>query len=298
MNIPPLCFVRFARPAPIIQRGIFWYSVYRHLRLLVSPALLGDLECFIKVAVFQGTDQTIFKDRREFTGSLMQQMNEVYDFIDFRNQTRATIERLLRIDVRDYPEIAVREALLNLLVHRDYSFSASALISIYADRIEFVSIGGLMPGIDLEDIMVGISVCRNQDLANVFYRLHLIEAYGTGMGKIMRAYESMAEKPSIETTKNTFKIILPNINAKYEMGNFSVPKAESITSSAAGAEEILSDEERVLEYARSHGAITRNDIIELLKVSTSTASRVIRKMVKSNLLKQNGKARNTNYTVK
>ena len=75
------------------------------------------------------------------------------DFIDFRNQTtRATIEKLRRIDVRDYPEIAVREALLNLLVHRDYSFSASALISIYADRIEFVSIGGLMPGIELEDI--------------------------------------------------------------------------------------------------------------------------------------------------
>ena len=50
-----------------------------------------------------------------------------------------------------------------------------------------MSIGGLMPGIDLEDIMVGISVCWNQDLANVFYRLHLIEAYGTGMGKIMKA---------------------------------------------------------------------------------------------------------------
>lgn len=213
----------------------------------------------------------------------MQQMNEVYDFIDFRNQTRATIERLLRIDVRDYPEIAVREALLNLLVHRDYSFSASALISIYTDRIEFVSIGGLMPGIDLEDIMAGISVCRNQNLANVFYRLHLIEAYGTGMGKIMRAYEGMEEKPSIEITRNAFKIILPNINAKYETGKFSAPEAESITSSAAGAEKILSDEERVLEYARSHGAITRNDVIELLKVSTSTASRVIRRMVKSNL---------------
>ena len=55
----------------------------------------------------------------------MQQMNEIYDFIDFRNQTYATIEKLYRVDVRDYPEIAVREALLNLLVHRDYSFSAS-----------------------------------------------------------------------------------------------------------------------------------------------------------------------------
>lgn len=268
-------------------------SLYSNLGLLLSDQCAHT----IKVAVFQGTDQTIFKDRREFAGSLMQQMNEVYDFIDFRNQTRATIEKLRRIDVRDYPEIAVREALLNLLVHRDYSFSASAFISIYADRIEFVSIGGLMPGLDLEDIMVGISVCRNQDLANVFYHLHLIEAYGTGMGKIVKAYEGMEERPTIETTRNAFKITLPNINAKYERENASVSKAETITSSVSRTEKSLSNEEKVLEYARSHGAITRNDVIELLGVSTSTASRVIRKMVKSNLLRQNGKARSTNYTI-
>ena len=269
-------------------------NLYSNLALLLSDQCVHT----IKVAVFQGTDQAVFKDRREFSGSLMQQMNEVYDFIDFRNQTRATIEKLLRIDVRDYPEIAVREALLNLLVHRDYSFSASALISIYADRIEFVSIGGLMSGIDLEDIMVGISVCRNQDLANVFYRLHLIEAYGTGMGKIMKAYEGMEEKPSIETTKNAFKIILPNINAKYETGNISALQTETALNTDAKTEKNLSEEEeKILEYAQSHGAITRNDVIGLLEVSTSTAYRVIKKMVKSNLLKQNGKARNTHYTI-
>ena len=213
-------------------------GLYSNLALLLSDQCVHT----IKVAVFQGTDQTIFKDRREFTGSLMQQMNEVYDFIDFRNQTRATIEKLYRVDVRDYPEVAVREALLNLLVHRDYSFSASAFISIYEDRIEFVSIGGLMPGIELEDVMVGISVCRNQDLANVFYRLHLIEAYGTGMGKIMKAYESMQVKPVIETTKNAFKIILPNINAKYETENATV-KTKSGTPVTIHTEKELSDEE-------------------------------------------------------
>ena len=268
-------------------------GLYSNLALLLSDQCVHT----IKVAVFQGTDQTIFKDRREFTGSLMQQMNEVYDFIDFRNQTRATIEKLYRIDVRDYPEVAVREALLNLLVHRDYSFSASAFISIYEDRIEFVSIGGLMPGIDLEDVMVGISVCRNQDLANVFYRLHLIEAYGTGMGKIMKAYESMQVQPVIETTKNTFKIILPNINAKYEIENAAV-KTKSGTPVTVHTEKELSDEEgKILEYARKHGAITRNDVIGLLEVSASTAARVIRKMVKTNLLEQKGKARNTHYTI-
>lgn len=268
-------------------------GLYSNLALLLSDQCVHT----IKVAVFQGTDQTIFKDRREFTGSLMQQMNEVYDFIDFRNQTRATIEKLYRVDVRDYPEVAVREALLNLLVHRDYSFSASAFISIYEDRIEFVSIGGLMPGIDLEDVMVGISVCRNQDLANVFYRLHLIEAYGTGMGKIMKAYESMQVKPVIETTKNAFKIILPNINAKYETENATV-KTKSGTPVTVHTEKELSDEEeKILEYARKHGAITRNDVIGLLEVSASTAARVIRKMVKTNLLEQKGKARNTHYTI-
>lgn len=268
-------------------------GLYSNLALLLSDQCVHT----IKVAVFQGTDQTIFKDRREFTGSLMQQMNEVYDFIDFRNQTRATIEKLYRVDVRDYPEVAVREALLNLLVHRDYSFSASAFISIYEDRIEFVSIGGLMPGIDLEDVMVGISVCRNQDLANVFYRLHLIEAYGTGMGKIMKAYESMQIKPVIETTKNAFKIILPNINAKYETENATV-KTKSGTPVTVHTEKKLSDEEeKILEYARKHGAITRNDVIGLLEVSASTAARVIRKMVKTNLLEQKGKARNTHYTI-
>jgi len=269
-------------------------GLYSNLALLLSDQSVHT----VKVAVFQGTDQMIFKDRREFTGSLMQQMNEIYEFIDFRNQTRATIEKLLRIDVRDYPEVAVREALLNLLVHRDYSFSASALISIYVDRIEFVSIGGLMPGVDLEDVMAGISVCRNQDLANVFYRLHLIEAYGTGMGKIMGAYEGLAEKPTIETTKNTFKIILPNINAKYETGNMPGLKVEPVTEVDAEDEKPLSEEEeKILKCAGENEFITRNEIIDLLDVSPSTAARLIKKLVKKNLLAQSGKARNTKYTI-
>lgn len=260
-------------------------GLYSNLALLLSDQNPHT----VKVAVFQGTKQMIFKDRREFGGSLMKQMNEVYEYIDFRNQTRATIEKLSRIDVRDYPVIAVREALLNLLVHRDYSFSASALISIYDDRIEFVSIGGLMPGIDLEDVLAGLSVCRNQNLANVFYRLHLIEAYGTGLTKIMEAYEGTSEKPVISTTKNSFKIILPNINKKYETqtaieNTLSMPVSESDNNV-----------QRVLEYIREHGSITRPETEELLGISASTASRLIRKMVKTGLLLQNGRARNSRY---
>ena len=270
-------------------------GLYSNLAMLLSDQCVHT----IKVAVFQGKDQTVFKDRREFSEALMKQMNDVYDYIDFHNQTHATIEKLLRIDVRDYPEIAVREALLNLLVHRDYAFSASALISIYEDRMEFISIGGLMPGIELEDVMAGISICRNPDLANVFYRLHLIEAYGTGISKIIGAYADVAEKPVIETTRNTFKIILPNINAMREKVRISEPEAkeENPETNKEDTQELSSEEEQVLEYAGKHEDFTKNDVVSLLKVSASTAARVIRGLVERNFLKRNGKARNTYYTL-
>ncbi len=75
------------------------------------------------------------------------------------------------------------------MVHRDYTFSVSTLISIFDDRIELVSIGGLVKGVNYEDIMLGVSITRIDKLANVFYRLELIEAYGTGIPKIFRSYE-------------------------------------------------------------------------------------------------------------
>ena len=112
----------------------------------------------------------------------------------------------------------------------------------------------------------------------------------------MKAYEGVEEKPVIETTKNAFKIILPNINAKYEKRNDPAFPAEAPTNVPVGAP--LSDgDEKVLEYARMHGAVARSEVIELLEVSASTASRVLKKLVKNNLLKRNGKARNTNYTI-
>lgn len=253
-------------------------GLYTNLALLLSDQNFHT----VKVAVFQGNDQTVFRDRREFSGSLLKQVNEIYEFIDFRNRTRATIEKLSRIDVRDYPELAVRETLLNLLVHRDYSFSASALISIYDDRIEFVSVGGLMPGIELEDVMAGLSVCRNQNLAEVFYRLHLIEAYGTGLGKILKAYEGTVQTPVITTTKNSFKIILPNVNTEETEPEISVTDQDD-------------REKAVLEYMKEHHEITRADVEKLLGTSTSTASRVIRKLVESGQITAKGKTRNARY---
>lgn len=167
----------------------------------------------------------------------------------------------------------MREALLNSLVHRDYSFHASTLISIYDDRIEFVSVGGLLPGLELEDLMMGVSACRNPHLANVFYRLQLIEAYGTGMRKIMGAYAGAATQPQIIATNNAFKIVLPNVN-------FTATKAkEPAANSTEAPSASHSREDEILRFLAEHPSITRKEAQALLEVSQSTAGRILKEMV-------------------
>lgn len=255
-------------------------GIYSNAAMLLSDQCSST----IKAATFSGTDKSDFQDRREFGGSLFQQMEEMYSYLDLRNRTRATFEGLYRNDVRDYPEEALREALLNSLVHRDYSFSASTLISVYDDRIEFVSVGGLLGGISLDDILLGLSVCRNPKLAAVFYRLKLIEAYGTGMPKIIKAYAGSGLEPKIEVTSNAFKITLPNRNAvKKETNVADMPR---------------SNEERILSFVESNGHIVRSDVDVLLDVSQATANRILKRMVADGLLYQDGNGRKTKYKKK
>ena len=116
------------------------------------------------------------------------------------NQELMAVQEDLQKQIEDLEDPSVIERLareelgLSLIhiSHRDYAFSASTLISIFTDRIEFVSIGGLPKGITYEDILLGVSVPRNPRLANIFYRLRLIEAFGTGIPKIKGSYQGQA----------------------------------------------------------------------------------------------------------
>ena len=175
---------------------------------------------------------------------------------------------------------------MNLLIHREYSYRASSFVSLYADRIEFTSIGGLLSGVTLNDVMMGISVCRNVKLANIFYRLELIEAYGTGMRKIMEAYAETGKKPEIETSENAFKIILPNLNVRTETTKSPVNKP---------AEE--DQEEMIISLAKRQGAFTRKEVQEKLGTSQTTFGRLLKKMIGNGQIIQEGKGRNTHYRI-
>jgi ATP-dependent DNA helicase RecG len=250
-------------------------GIYTNLALLLSDQCVHT----VKLAVFEGKVKAVFKDRREFAGSLLKQLNDIYDFIDRYNRNRSEINGLHRIDKRDYPPESVREALLNALIHREYSFGDSTLISIFDDRIEFTSIGGLVRGITFNDMMLGISVARNRKLAAVFYRLTLVEAYGVGMPSIMQSYEGCAAKPQIEVTDNAFKITLPNVNE-------IVPKA------------FLSENEHsVMALFKDKDIIIRKDAEIALDVSQTMAGRILKGLSEKGEIRAVGGGKNTRYVL-
>ena len=245
----------------------------------VAFLLSDQCTATIKTATFNGTDKLNFQDRKEYSGSLFEQMENVYQYLEMRNKKRASFNGLYRIDTLDYPLDALREALLNCLVHRDYSFSASTLISVYDDRIEFVSIGGLPDGINLDDILLGISACRNPKLAAIFYRLELIEAYGTGIPKIMSSYKDTGFEPKIEVTNNAFKITLPNLNYSID-------------------EQTETEDNRIVAFIDKNGFITRKDVEELLGISQTSANRILKDMVDKSVLYRIGNGKSIKYKKK
>ncbi len=251
-------------------------GTYTNLALLLSDQCTHT----VKIAVFEGEQKTVFKDRREFCGSLLKQLNDAYQFIDQFNHTHAHTEGLYRVDKRAYPTEAIREALLNAIVHREYSFSASTLISIFDNRIEFVSIGGLARGISQSDILLGISIARNKKLADVFYRLHLIEAYGTGMPKIMEAYKEHGLEPHIEISDNAFKIALPNTNATVKETKV----------------ELTENEQGVLSVLKE-GIKSRPEIQKALGFSQTTAIVTIAALLDKGLVVKVGNGNKTKYKI-
>lgn len=231
----------------------------------------------IKVAVFGNESNTDIKAAREFGGSVFEQLDGALEYLELCNANPAEITGLFRVERRDYPPEALREALINAVVHRDYGFSGSVIVNVNYSRMEFISLGGLAEGLSPEDLGSGVSQPRNKNLAAVFHRLSLIESYGTGIRRIYDMYLKCAAGPRIEVTPHTFKMILPNMNAPEGMLRRSTPATPQMN--------------KITDYLKTHGSITDEGIRELLGVRSTRAYTVARAMCESGLLKTAGRGK-------
>ena len=268
--------------------GITQNDIFTNLALLLSD------QCHhtTKIAVFKDEFCTEFRDSKEFGGSVFKQFEDSVTYLALCNRTASTIKGVVRTDKKDYPEEAIREALLNALVHRDYSFSGSIIINVNDSKMEFISLGGLLPGLSTEDIRIGVSQPRNKKLAEVFHRLRLIESYGTGIRRIFKLYENCPIQPVIEVTANAFKIVLPNMNACGAV-------AERVPEAAEKAPVVITPQMKtVLDYLAEYGEMTDEDLQELLNIKKTRAYLLARQMNENGLIDIIGRGAAKKYKLK
>lgn len=248
-------------------------DMYTNLGALISDQCAHTT----KVAVFSDEECTSFRDSKEFGGSVLNQFDKTIEYLSLCNKTAAVIKGIERIEKSDYPEEAIREALLNALIHRDYSYSGSIIINVNDAKMEFITLGGLLPGLELEDIRAGISQLRNKALAEIFHRLRLIESYGTGIRRIFKLYENCPVKPKLETTPNTFKIVLPNMNAV----EAEEPKGNNEDIETA---ETTPQMDKILKEIEVKGKVSVKEICDLLGVKKTRGYVIVRKMCEMGMI--------------
>jgi ATP-dependent DNA helicase RecG len=253
--------------------GLLMFGVY--------PQIF-ELQLFIAYLQYYGTTTTEeaptgerFLDNRKFEGTIKEIIDGAVAYVMASMRKGSLIRGVTRQDIYEYPEVALRESIVNAVAHRDYSqFVRGSHIQVrmFADRLEVENPGGLYGRVTIDKLQEGQST-RNRLLMHLMEDVHLVENRGSGIDAMLDAMrKANLQPPRFEDKRTSFLVVLYNAPA-------------------------MSDEERILAYIREHGSIKRADCQQLLGVDEIKAKYVLRKMKDAGLLRQEGTRRGAHYVL-
>lgn len=244
-----------------------------------AAGLLADKNYFPGIDIVKfGENISIIQKRSTFEivsilevyDRTMQVFKDYYQYEVIQGAERKRIEKI--------PEEAFREAIANALIYRAWDVEAQIRVLMFDDRLEVISPGGLPSGISEPEYLSGrISVLRNRNLANVFYRLGFVEIFGTGITRIKQLYEDSIRKPDFEVTENTIKIILPVFEENLN----------------------LTEDERAVYSILSRTLLKPiGEIAPYLPFGKSKTTQLLKKLCQKGVIVVEGKGRGTKYIIK
>jgi ATP-dependent DNA helicase RecG len=254
----------------------------RALQILTGSA---DFEyARIQCALFKGNTPLEFIDRKENAGSLLSQIEGAMQFLKQHIPLSGRIEGIQRIDRYEISMIALREAVVNAVVHRDYSISGSDIkVAIFDDRVEITSPGCLPNTLDISEIGTGRSEIRNHMIAGTLKRMGIIEQWGTGTAKMVK--ECGETPPVFRETGHHFKVVFER--------PFNAPKADD-DGVTDGVHDIQT---RLLSTIKRHPGLRSNHLAQKLSLTQITTERNLRKLKRSAQIAFNGAPKTGGYYV-
>ncbi len=256
----------------------------------------------IQCALFKGKTRDIFIDRKEFSGPIYEQIDDAYHFVLRHIDMGARIDGEYRKDLYELPISAVRETIANAVLHRSYLDRSCVQVCIYDDRMEVSSPGMLYGGLDVETAKTGKSTCRNEAIAEAFHYMHIVEAWGTGIPRIInRCNEYGLPAPVFEEFGDGFKVTLfrkvSNAQKKVSNAQKKVSNAQKKVSNAFDeyipflrdedvTDKFINNIKIIYEKNNLNEPFGQINVMEWLKCSKSKATNIMKVLKNADIIEK------------
>ena len=232
--------------------------------------LLSDQNALVfNVGKFKGNNVVELEEIKSYSNqSLIKTTNEIVDYIDKQNKTFTTITSSKRKEEKLFDSIAMREALINALVHSDYTYENTPTFRIFDDHIDIISVGGIPEGLEQEEFLSGYMSPKNPQLMKIFRDLGFVEHMGTGIIRILSKYD----KSIFTFSTNFIKVSIPFNKTGNDMANSKIPK------------NVTKRQSKIMELIDQNINITQDEIASIIGVSRYTIIREIKDLEEKNYL--------------
>jgi ATP-dependent DNA helicase RecG len=256
-------------------------------------------------AVFKGTDRAVFLDKREFTGPIYAQIESAVDFVLRNIRLGARIDGLVRKEKYELPLEAIREMIINAHCHRNLLDESCIQVAVYDDRLEVTSPGGLYNGLTYEEVMNGHSKIRNKAIANIFSQMGLVEAWGSGIKRILNAAKEYGLlEPKFQEFDNMFRVelfrdSLPMTLENKNIGETSEKHRRSIGEVSEKQETVdfNSTQLEILKLLMENNRLSAVKLAEKIGVASRNIENNIKKLKELDILVRHGSPKNGYWEV-
>lgn len=262
--------------------------------LFFAKDVYGNLhQAQMTLLAFKGTDRLHIYDRHDVRDDLLTQFNEAVAFLKKHLNVRSEIRGLNREDIYEIPLEVLREALVNALMHRDYSITGTQVsVEVYDDRVEIINPGGLPKGLSIRDLGK-VSIRRNELIADLFFRLHKVERIGMGIRKMREAMISAGLREPTFEPNGFFRVIFhrsPEFAMKKGTPGTDVMKKEGRARTAQKTVQITTQKtvQKIIALIRQNPGITRQELAMELGLTDSGIKYHLKKMQDKGLLRRVG----------
>lgn len=273
--------------------------------LLGKDDFLSQIQC----GMFKGKTRAVFVDKREYGGPLWKQIDDAFQFVLRNIHLGAKLEGIYRKDIYELPPDSIRELIINAVMNCSFLQNSHIQVAIYDDRLEITSPGGLMPGVTLDKMKEGYSKIRNRALAHAFSYMNLIEAWGSGIPKLMEAMQEYGlQEPEFRDMEIGFRINLYRNTEDSNMPTNQEANQELLANQETDLEtnqelsinqetnqevgEKISNRIIIIEAIRNNPSITQKQLESITGLSRSGVRYILRKLQEENVLQRVGATKN------